>query len=64
MENPGIRRGSCDAGNGLQSTVHKEENLQMAERYWKNEPNPSGEPPIPEFLVSGDIEIVEIIQEF
>lgn len=53
-----------DAAKCFDATVHKEENLQMAEQYWKNEPNPSGPPPIQEYLVSGDIEIVEIIQEF
>lgn len=36
----------------------------MAEKYWENGENPPDEPPIKEFLVNGDIEIVEIIKEF
>ena len=53
-----------DATKCFDGTVHKEENLRMAEKYWENGPNPPEEPPIHEYLVSGDIEIVEIIQEF
>ena len=40
--------------------IHKEENLKMAEAYWKNEPNEDGSPSINEILVSGDLEVVEI----
>lgn len=53
-----------DATKCFDGTVRKEENLRMAEKYWENGPNPPEEPPIHEYLVSGDIEIVEIIQEF
>lgn len=59
--------GDCfigDATKCFDGTVHREENLRMAEKYWENGQNPQEEPPIREYLVSGDIEIVEIIQEF
>lgn len=53
-----------DAAKCFDGVTHKEENLLLAEKYWENKPNPPEEPPIKEFLVGGDIEIVEIVQEF
>lgn len=52
-----------DATKCFYATIDKEENLKLAERYWKNEENPSDEPPIKEILVGGDIEVVEIVKE-
>lgn len=49
-----------DATKCFDGTVNKEENLEMAEAYWKNEPNEDGSPSINEILVSGDLEVVEI----
>lgn len=53
-----------DATKCFDATISKEENLKLAEKYWENGGNPPDEPPIKEFLVSGDIEIVEIVKEF
>ena len=53
-----------DATKCFDAVTCKEENLLLAEKYWENGPNPPEEPPINEFLVSGDIEIVEIVKEF
>lgn len=53
-----------NAAKCFDGTTSKEENLLLAEKYWENGPNSPEEPPINEFLVSGDIEIVEIVQEF
>ena len=53
-----------DATKCFDGVTRKEENLLLAEKYWENGPNPPEEPPINEFLVSGDIEIVEIVEEF
>lgn len=52
-----------DAIKCFDATISKEENLKLAEKYWKNGENPPNEPPIREFLVSGDIEIIEIVRE-
>ena len=52
-----------DATKCFDGVTSKEQNLSMAEKYWENGPNPPGEPPINEFLVSGDIEVVEIVKE-
>ncbi len=58
--------GNCftgDANNCFDGRLTKEENLSLAEHYWKNLPNADGERPIPEMLVDGDIEVVEIVRE-
>lgn len=52
-----------DATKCFDGVTSKEQNLSMAEKYWENGPNPPEEPPIHEFLVSGDIEVVEIVKE-
>ncbi len=53
-----------DAAKCFDGSPRRDENLLLAEKYWENGPNPPEEPPINEFLVSGDIEIVEIVKEF
>lgn len=53
-----------DAAKCFHATVSKEENLRLARRYWENVENPGDETPINEFLVSGDIEVLEILREF
>lgn len=58
--------GNCyigDAYKCFDGTVYEEENLRMAELYWKNGQNEDGQPPIIEILVDGDIEILEIMKE-
>ena len=52
-----------DANNCFDASLNKEENLALAERYWKNLPNLNGETPIVEILVDGDIEVIEIVEE-
>lgn len=52
-----------DANNCFEATVYEDENLLLAERYWKNCPNKDGIPPIKEILVSGNIEVIKIIKE-
>lgn len=52
-----------DATKCFYATIHKDENLEMAEKYWRNEENSNDEPPIKEILVGGDIEVVEIVKE-
>lgn len=52
-----------DATKCFDATINKSENLKMAERYWKNGENPVEQPPINEILVSGDLEVVEIVKE-
>ena len=53
-----------DATKCFDGTVDREENRRMAERYWENGENPPDEPPIKEYLVGGDIEVIEIVKEF
>lgn len=52
-----------DANNCFDATLDENENLLLAERYWKNLPNLQDEPPIKEILISGDIEVKSIIKE-
>ena len=53
-----------DATKCFDATIKKEENLQMAEKYWENAENLPDAPPIKEILVDGDIEIVEFVKEY
>ena len=53
-----------DATKCFDGCVDHAENCRMAARYWENGENPPGKPPIKEILVSGDLEVVEIIREF
>lgn len=60
-------KGKCftgDAFNCFDGTIDKEENLRLAENYWKNVPNPKEEFPIYETLVSGPIKVIEIVKEY
>lgn len=52
-----------DAWNCFRATLSHEENLALAERYWRKLPNLQGEPPMTELLVSGEITVVEIVRE-
>ncbi len=52
-----------DATKCFDATTDKEENRNMAKRYWENADNPVDNPPIKEILVGGDIEVVEIVKE-
>lgn len=59
--------GNIFAGDAIKcfdGTIDKASNLIMAERYWKNEDNAPDEPPINEILVSGDLEVAEILKEY
>lgn len=53
-----------DASKCFDGTTNREENLRMARCYWENKTNPDGQPSIKEYLVDGDIEVVEIIKEY
>lgn len=52
-----------DAWNRFDATLNKEDNMLLAEKYWRNEINNFSKLPIKEMLVNGDIEVVEIINE-
>lgn len=52
-----------DAMNCFAATTDHDENLRLAEAYWQNLPNAAGEPPMPELLLAGNIEVVEIVRE-
>lgn len=59
--------GNIFAGDAIKcfdGTIDKASNLIMAERYWKNADNAPDEPPINEILVSGDLEVAEILKEY
>lgn len=53
-----------DANKCFYATKDKEKNLKLAEIYWSNVEVTSDKPPIKEILVSGTIEVIEIIKEF
>lgn len=53
-----------DATKCFDGTVDREENRRLAAKYWENRENPPGEPPIKEYLVGGEIEVVEIVKEY
>ncbi len=53
-----------DANNCFDGGPDRAENLRQAEHYWRNLPNADGERPIPEMLVDGDIEVIEIIETY
>lgn len=58
--------GNCfigDATKCFDGHVDKQENLRLAELYWKNEPNDTNNPTICEMLVDGHITVVEIVKE-
>ena len=41
----------------------KEENIKLAEIYWRNEPDSSDQEPVREVLVDGTITVMEIVEE-
>lgn len=51
-----------DANNCFDATIDENQNLSLAHNYWLNMPNSQNCPPIKEFLVDGDIEVIEIMQ--
>ena len=51
-----------DAWNCFAGTSNREENLSLANRYWNNEHNTSGNEPILETIVDGKIKVIEIIK--
>ncbi len=53
-----------DANNCFDGGPDKAANLRQAEHYWRNLPNADGDRPIPEMLVDGDIEVVEVIETY
>ncbi len=52
-----------DAWNCFNGTSDKEQNIELARKYWKNEKNSRNEKPIIETLVDGKITVVEIVKE-
>ena len=52
-----------DAYKCFDGVIDEEENLRMAEIYWRNEENEDGRERIVEILADGDIEFVEIVKE-
>lgn len=52
----------ADAKNCFTPTLNRQQNLELAEHYWLNLPNPDNSEPIHEILASGDIEVVEIVK--
>lgn len=52
-----------DANNCFSAQLSHAENLLLAERYWQNLPNLSGDPVIQETLADGEIEVLEIVRE-
>ena len=52
-----------DATKCFDGLPYKEENLKLAELYWKNGPNPPDEPPIVEMLIDGNITVIEVLKE-
>lgn len=51
-----------DANNCFDATTDESKNLLLAHNYWLNMPNLKNCPPIKEYLVDGDIEVVEIMR--
>ena len=52
-----------DACNCFDGTINKEENLRLSKIYWEGKDNKNGDKPIYETIVSGKIEVIEIIKE-
>ena len=52
-----------DATKCFRGQPDKNENLRLAERYWRNDPADSSEPPVRELLADGKITVLEIIKE-
>ena len=59
-------RGSCfpgDATKCFRGQTDHQENLKLAEEYWKNPADPANPSAICEMLVNGEITVVEIVKE-
>lgn len=52
-----------DATLCFDACLNKEENLKLAEKYWTNHSNFHDQKAIPEILVDGEIEVVQIIKD-
>ena len=52
-----------DATKCFDAQLDKQENMRLAEIYWKNESGDSDDPPIVEMLVDGHIKVVEMMKE-
>lgn len=52
-----------DACNCFDGTTNKEENIAKAKIYWLGKNNQEGETPVHEIIVSGNIEVIEIITQ-
>lgn len=58
--------GNCfigDAEKCFDGTPDKGENLRLAKLYWENLPNDSGNMPVYEMLVDGEITVMEMVKE-
>ncbi|MBR6569835.1 MAG: DUF2441 domain-containing protein [Clostridia bacterium] len=53
-----------DALNCFDGTPDHAENLRLAARYWKNEPNDENREPIREMLVDGEIRVIRLVKEY
>ena len=53
----------ADARNCFRPQLVISKDFDAADRYWGNLPNETGEPPIRELLVAGEITVVEIVRE-
>ena len=52
-----------DANNCFDGTIDKDNNLKLAENYWKYKVNLEGKEPIIEIIASGKIKVIEIVKE-
>lgn len=52
-----------NANNCFDATTDESKNLLLAHNYWLNMPNLKNCPPIKEYLVDGNIEVVEIVRK-
>lgn len=52
-----------DATKCFDAQLDEQENLRLAEIYWKNESNDTDDRPIVEILVDGHIKVVEIVKK-
>lgn len=58
--------GNCfykDATKCFDAQLDTQENIRLADIYWKNENNDADDPPIVKMLVDGHIKVVEMIKE-
>lgn len=51
-----------DANICFDATIDENKNLSLAHDYWLNKPNSQNCPPIKEYLIDGDIEVIDIKQ--